>query len=356
MNAPHRISLLCALLALSLPGTALAQLPSGPDPLRLFPSVAVGDTVRTLGKDIGGMVQDAGGNTWFASNGQGIYRYDGRTMVNFTKKHGLISDFATDIQRDVNGHLWITTRDGIGRFDGVVFTDQTENIRNAPSGSPRVTKRGLFFGHPDGVVYFNGSSFTRFAIHPPSYAPAPSNMNRPYSVYSTLVDDKGVAWFGTQSEGVARYDGGKITYVTGKKLDGAAVRSMFQDRNGIVWFGNNGGGLFRYDGRTLTNVTDELGLGNPEFLKGRPVNKPGSLARVWSINEDRNGDLWVGTIDAGAWRYNGNRWTNYTTADGLAGDAIWKIFKDDRGELWFITNGDALCRFNGKGFTKQTFR
>lgn len=46
-------------------------------------------------------------------------------------------------------------------------------------------------------------------------------------------------------------------------------------------------------------------------------DKHGTLARVWTINEDNNGNLWIGTIDACVWRYDGKNLTNYTTKDGL---------------------------------------
>jgi hypothetical protein len=131
---------------------------------------------------------------------------------------------------------------------------------------------------------------------------------------------------------------------------------MFEDRNGTIWFGNNGGGLFRCDGRTLVNITDEMNLGNPEFLNGHKlVDKPGTLARVWAITDDRAGALWVATIDAGLWKFNGSHWINYTVKDGLTSDSIWAIFKNNDGDLWFVAGGEAIFRFNGKTFIRVEF-
>ena len=123
-----------------------------------------------------------------------------------------------------------------------------------------------------------------------------------------------------------------------------------------LWFGNNGGGLFRYDGNSLANITEEKGLGNPEFLRGgKFADKLGTLARVWAINEDNEGNLWIGTIDSGLWLYDGTRLTNFTTQNGLTGNAIWAIYKDKKGELWFVTNGNTVCKITGKSFTTVTF-
>ena len=78
--------------------------------------------------------------------------------------------------------------------------------------------------------------------------------------------------------------------------------------------------------------------------------KPGTLARVWTIAEDKTGNLWFGTIDAGAWRYDGKSLTNFTVKDGLGSNAIWTIYKDKAGNLWFGTDGGGVCKYDGKSF------
>jgi ligand-binding sensor domain-containing protein len=113
--------------------------------------------------------------------------------------------------------------------------------------------------------------------------------------------------------------------------------------------------LFCYDGKTLRNITEENGLENLEFRKGIPNNKMGSLARVWSINDDKQGNIWIGTIDAGVWKYDGKKLINYTTKDGLAGNSIWKIYKDNNGELWFVTDGNSICKIKDNKFVKYEF-
>ncbi len=271
-------------------------------------AIAIGDTVLDIGKNIDFVLQDKNGCYWFASNGEGVYRSklpDGqkKTITQITEKHGLCSNFVLQIQEDTNGYLWFSTRDGICRFDGTTFTDYTYTIKNAPFGKLQYTKGGIFFNHLNGICFYDGKLFTNFVIHPDTYAPSPSNMNRPYSIYSTVVDNAGNVWFGTQSEGVCRYDGKTFSYFTEKNLAGYAVRASLQDKSGNLWFGNNGGGLFRYDGKTLINITEEKGLGNPEFLKGHFNDKPGSLARMFSLNEDNEGNIWIGTINAGVWKF-----------------------------------------------------
>lgn len=316
-------------------------------------ATSIGTPVSALGKDIDCIMQDQQNNYWFASNGDGVYRYDGTSLRHITEKDGLLSNFVYKIEADTYGNLWFSTRDGVCSFNGTTFTNHTDNINSALNGQPQ-TQGGLIFNLLDGLCVYNGQFFTRFAIHPPSYKPSPSDMNRPYSVYSTLIDKTGNIWFGTQEKGVCRYNGQTFTFFTEQGLDLAAVRTLFQDKTGTIWAGNNGAGLFRFDGERFINFTEEHKLGNPDFL----INlneKEGTLARPWTINEDNQGHLWIGTIDSGLWLYDGTKLSNYTTKDGLASNAIWTIYKDKKGELWFVCNGETICQFNGSTFTQYTF-
>ncbi len=314
----------------------------------------MGDTVSDIGKNIDYILQDSNGNYWFASNGEGAYLYNGKTLTHITEKHGLCSNFVLKIEEDETGNLWFSTRDGICRLTGNSFVNYTDFINHAPNVKLTVVNGGLFFNRLNDICFYDGKTFTGFTIHPDTYTPSPGNMNRPYSVYSTLIDKSGNVWFGTQEKGVCRYDGTTFTFFTEFGLDQAAVRTLFQDRSGNIWAGNNGAGLFKFNGESFVNFTDEKGLANRDFLKKLP-GKAETLARPWTINEDDQGTLWIGTIDAGVWAYDGTNLTNYTTKDGLSGNAIWTIYKDKKGELWYVTEGEAIYKFNGKTFVKHTF-
>ncbi|MGB5027399.1 MAG: two-component regulator propeller domain-containing protein [Chitinophagaceae bacterium] len=316
-------------------------------------------TTAVIDKNIRSIFQDKKGNYWFGTNGAGVYRYDGKTIRHFTAKDGLAGNQVQSIQEDQSGNIFVGTGGfGVSKFDGQNFTTLTtkENVQ-VSNGSARDWKTAptdLWFYAGGGAFRYNGSSL----VYLPLVNPGLNTINpqsspyelSSYAVYSILQEKKGTIWFGTQARGVCRFDGQSFTWFTEKGLGGPAVLGLFEDSHGNIWFGNNGAGLFRYDGKTLTNFTAEKKLGNNEFsLAGNPG--PGTLARIYSINEDKTGNLWIGTVDAGAWRYDGNTLTNFTTKDGLTSNAINTIYKDKFGELWFGTDGDGMCRFNGKTFT-----
>jgi ligand-binding sensor domain-containing protein len=123
------------------------------------------------------------------------------------------------------------------------------------------------------------------------------------------------------------------------KADGLAhniVFSVLEDRSGNLWFGTRDG-VSRYDGATW-----------------KTFPTPGGVAfdGVKSILGDRSGNLWFGTNYGGVSRYDGATWRTFTTADGLAHNTVNSIAEDRSGTLWFATEGGA-SRFDGT--TWRTF-
>mgnify|MGYP001810660845 FL=1 len=156
-------------------------------------------------------------------------------------------------------------------------------------------------------------------------------------------------WLGTCTAGLCLYDGQQYRWLSDKQF-GAPIRCLCEDRHGNLWIGNNGYGLLRYRNDTLENVTEKLHLANPRFFTHFEGNDS-SLARVWSITEDAGGDLWVGTIDAGLWRYRNGQITQYGPQHGLTSLAIWTIYRDHANQLWIGTDGAGVFRWNGSSFT-----
>ena len=52
----------------------------------------MGDTVKDLGSSIMVVYQDKKNIFWFGSWETGVYRYDGKTFIHYTTKHGLQSN------------------------------------------------------------------------------------------------------------------------------------------------------------------------------------------------------------------------------------------------------------------------
>ncbi len=319
-----------------------------------------GGKVDHLGPDTSNTFQarsifrDSRGNLWFATNGDGVFRYDGRTIIRYTDKHGLCGNYAWMIQEGHDGALWFRTRDGISRFDGRTFTNYTNRQLqdNSEPGQWNIAPGDLWFdagGGRGGVYRYRSGKFAwlplpRWARDTIS-ARMPNSSYSPYAVYCILLDRKGGLWFGTQEMGVCHYDGSSFSWLPADGLRGAAVRTIFEDRDGAIWIGNNGNGLFRYDGKTVMSVAEIVGSTRPKKPQSLPM-------RVWTVADDKAGNLWIGTIDAGVWRYDGKAMTRYTVDNGLDIDFIWTIVRDRLDNLWFGTDGGGVQTFDGTRFRR----
>jgi ligand-binding sensor domain-containing protein len=66
--------------------------------------------------------EDASGNIWFGTVESGVWRYDGNSVKNFTKKDGLDGDFIWIIYKSKSGELWFGGGpNGVYRFTGKSF-------------------------------------------------------------------------------------------------------------------------------------------------------------------------------------------------------------------------------------------
>jgi ligand-binding sensor domain-containing protein len=124
------------------------------------------------------------------------------------------------------------------------------------------------------------------------------------------------------------------------------TRNILQDKNGYIWFAS-WEGIIRYASNAakeeaFTNFTNKEGL---------------RRYHIFSIFQDRAGNLWFGTVGAGVYRANalGTSFTNLTTKDGLVEDRVGCIFEDNAGNMWFGTE-DGVSRYDGSTFTNFKMR
>jgi ligand-binding sensor domain-containing protein len=122
-------------------------------------------------------------------------------------------------------------------------------------------------------------------------------------------------------------------------LDGMVsqfVRKMHQDKKGHYWFGTNGDGIIRYDGNMLEKIA----------IEGIHPNM-----RVLEIIEDKAGHLWFGTSD-GLIQYDGEQFFTFSKKEGLQGDdvEIWDLMIDKNGLMW-VGSMEGVCHFDGEKFT-----
>ncbi|MBK7221356.1 MAG: hypothetical protein IPH94_08520 [Saprospiraceae bacterium] len=112
------------------------------------------------------------------------------------------------------------------------------------------------------------------------------------------------------------------------------VRCMYQDKKGNYWFGTNGNGIIKYDGSVLENINIEQ---SPKWTAIR------------KIIEDKDGNIWFGT-SSGLLKYDGEKYTAFSTEVGLPDEEIWGLAIDSKGLIW-VGSIEGVSHFDGKIFT-----
>lgn len=330
--------------------------------------------MRTQGTDytqVSCGFQDKKGNLWFGTLNEGVYRYDGKSFTQFTKKDGLSDHDVKVITEDKAGNILFGTNRGLCKYDG-------EKFLNIPKTDT-------------------------------------------LSITSLLEDGEGNIWFGVMNKGIYRYDGAYFSNFLykyehpfyGDKYEKYII-DIIQDKNGNIWFSSwNGGGVWRYDGKTFKNFLPSLDyyktnqdnrninsesnkkfsyqiLNNNTFIESKDYISDDMIfsmtednkGHIWfatrrhgacrydgksftsfiendcfvsyginCILEDRKGNMWFTTGKNGVWCYNGKTFKNFTEKDGLVNNSVWFVIEDKSGNLWFGTRGFGLSRFDGKTFT-----
>jgi len=59
---------------------------------------------------------------------------------------------------------------------------------------------------------------------------------------------------------------------------------------------------------------------------------------IYSIKQDKSGNIWVGTDRGGINMFDGSKWINYTVYDGLLSNRVYAIDQDADGTMWFGTS------------------
>ncbi len=279
--------------------------------------------------EINQVLLDAEGNTWFATNGTGIYKY-----------------FIQDFDRCSSDNL---------RAIMAIFKDR------------------------DSAMWLGSQTKGLWKIHKGKISSYPSEDEPSRNVINIITEtNDGVLWVGT-TYGLGKYNKADDTFRWFTREDGLSSSSIVNlepDPSGGLWIGTFGGGLNYYDGKKFTHYTTKNGLtsnsimaleyspyykkifigsdfGLNVFSKGKatPISIPGiENASVLSIKTFRDSLLLIGTGGSGVVVFNPrtNAKRLLTTHDGLVSDFIYFIAPDTQNVFWIGTEkGITRIRLNG---------
>lgn len=285
-------------------------------------------------------------------------------------EQGLPENSATAMVQTPDGYLWFGTFSGLVRFDGVRFSVLTPvNTPQLPSAfivnlhldrRHRLwisTDRGLVcrtdrewrtYGPAEGWVgdfvrtfaergngdllltTFNGQVME---LANDRLRPLPSPPGEPGRGYYAHADEEG-RWWVIQNRFVGLWDGERW-------VETIRLHEQVADEVGA------GTGQ---DGSLLLVVRNELQRWR-RGVKTGVIRLPEEPKAIWSVAEDRAGNVWVSSYIKGICRIRPDggfhRWT---TTNGLTYDCTRFTFEDQEQNLWVGTSGGGILRFKNRRF------
>ncbi|QQS36629.1 MAG: response regulator [Ignavibacteriales bacterium] len=251
--------------------------------------------------------QDKKGFIWISTQ-DGINRYDGYDFKHYKHIPGdlnSLSDYAVNhIFEDSKGIFWISTREGLNRFDPKTekFIHYKMNKDDPNSLSAQRVNRcaedkngNIWVATRNGLNMFNQSKgiFERF-----NHTKANKRSISGDVITTLLSDTKGNLWIGTTS-GLNQYDFKSISFrnffsESGNmaSLPSNTITALFEDSKGNIWIGTTSG-LSKLVSVNTNSIEVRNYLHNPEDKFSLNNNS------ITAIDEDSKGKLWIGTFGGG---------------------------------------------------------
>jgi ligand-binding sensor domain-containing protein len=296
--------------------------------------------------------EDRDGHLWL-STGNGLYRLDPRTGGVKRFAHDGADPFSLSSSEikssgeDRSGAFWVANGAGIDQFD--------RHTGRVTLHVPLQESTGLeFYEDRHGTFWIlqatgNGLAILDRRTHRlVRYSFAARELpGLPMTGVSSMLEDQdGTLWVGTLSDGILKFDRER-RHLTRYRNDPTNIESLaenritrlFEDREGHIWTGFSATepGFF---------MTGTLPFTKLPFDAGNPNNLGAALVNV--LYEDHHGILWMGTTGAlnRLDRETGRLTHLSIPGNGIAADVISLIEDPSAEALWIGTSGQGLYRLD----------
>lgn len=242
---------------------------------------------------------------------------------------GLPQNSVLAITQSQDGYLWLGTYEGLVRFDGTSFTvfdrNNTSQFKSNAVWTLMSDKKGTLWVSTlgGGLLSYRDRKFTSYSIK----EGLPSD-----SIYSICESNDGGLWLGTD-KGLSKFKDGKFTSYSDKEKSGNNfIRAVYEDTDGKLWIGTDNSGVKLFQAGNFIDApqTSEL------FIRS-----------VRKISKDLKSNIWVAGKE-GISSFNNNKWSHYTTTNGLLSNFIRDFYVDSQGVVWIGTNNGLNCFKDGQ--------
>lgn len=251
--------------------------------------------------------------------------------------NSLPSKDVQSVYQDRDGYIWISTRNGLFQYDGYSLTTYKSNLfrtdlltNNNVFCVAEDAKHRLWIGTYSGLnVLDKKTGAIRKIDHP--------EMNG-NSIPQVLITSDERILFATDW-GVYEYQEDKDDFLchggenTGNVMPRTAIKSLFEDDRGDIWIGTWDAGLYRYEKKT------------GKYFRYPRLNEQNSAHYVF---QDSQKNIWVGTWRGGlvllkdAYQPDKTTWITYRYDEknlaGISDDIIYALSEDlNTHSLWVGT-------------------
>ena len=300
------------------------------------------------------MLEDKNGAIYAGTIG-GVWRYNGgESWTCITTDLPALSNYARSLINGADGNIYMcaggaaSNGGGIWCYDGKNWTNIDANLTGYAITISALTE-GL-----DGTVYVGGSVSGGGVLKKTQtgwedISGDITSLSNLVPVNVLLTDKNGDILAGTDGGGLWRYRQGTWANIGGDMTDEVVsrirVQAMASTEVGTVYIGANGSGtdavvgLWRYDGEKTVRIPDfEMRVRNMMVADGI----------LYLACESRNLEDGKGTYEgAGMWTYDGVKFTNITPS--LSGDALKMngMIKASDGTIYTVAEDDNLWVYDG---------
>ncbi len=295
-------------------------------------------------------IQDTDNNFWIGTTSGAYFLKNGR-LIHFMASNGLTDNAVTYIYNDADNNLWLASQgSGLYKYEGDRYTmlDRSQGMpyNEVVMGITKDKKGDILVGiDGGGLMRYVGKKL--IAVNLPEKDPGIERIEYLYT------DSKGVVWIGTH-EGLWSYDNNTVKPI--KELNNYAINGITEDSKGVIWITTPSGcfyienneakhvaNYYRYSSAVISLGHDSIMVGTNDGI-GLVVNK--EIVNGFKLNALRTSAVFCmlkyhdnvifGTDDRGIFVW--NRTTgiikNYSLKDGLNSNAVYSLVTDDHGVIW----------------------
>ena len=277
---------------------------------------------------INAIYKDTEGSLWFGTaSGLDKYDYKSRKFIHYWNNYNSESSdyYVNTIFQDNSGRLWLGTQNGVVEFDPIRMTSARyiQGKGNSISSICEDEYGTLWIGTRGNGLY----SFNKRTLNSSQYIHDPEE---PTSISSNVItsvfkERSGTIWIATMDGGVNKINRVKQPF---KKYSFDEVRKIVLGNNNKLWIGTaNGYYIF-----------------NPE----NEQSKPYSFGSDELIEEEKSGDLWIGTLSSGVYKRgtNGHITNFYTSPGEEIKRRILSMWKEPDGTIWIGTAAGSVYKID----------